>query len=185
MKLDRMMLIVLVVLGLLAVGCSKKAMENQSSLDENQSPQPEQQQEAAVQPELAQETEPSDSGQVEGDTSAAQNHFLNEYIYFDYDSAVLRTDAMEQLRAKAEWLENNTDVNLLVIQGHCDERGTNAYNMALGAKRADAVKQYLTDLGLSSHRFETQSFGEERPLDSGHTEEAWAKNRRAAFVINQ
>jgi peptidoglycan-associated lipoprotein len=71
----------------------------------------------------------------------------------------------------------------LIIEGHCDERGTNAYNMALGARRADAVKQFMVNLGLAPDRFETISYGEERPLDPGHNEEAWARNRRAAFVL--
>ncbi len=182
MKKHRGMLIVMISLALLAMGCAKKTMENQGGVEQDVPPQPEQQEEAAVQVEPEQDTQAMDA---ERDRLAAQNRFVSEYIYFDFDSAVLRSDAMETLRAKAEWLEANGDVNLLVIEGHCDERGTEAYNMALGAKRAEAVKQYLTDLGLAAHRFQIQSYGEERPLDISHNEEAWSKNRRAAFVINQ
>ena len=69
------------------------------------------------------------------------------------------------------------------IEGHCDERGTNEYNLALGERRANAAKQYLTTAGISAGRLSTISYGEERPLDPGHTEAAWARNRRAHFVI--
>jgi peptidoglycan-associated lipoprotein len=69
------------------------------------------------------------------------------------------------------------------VEGHCDERGTNAYNMVLGERRATAAKQYVTTAGVSAGRVSTISYGEERPLDPGHNEAAWAKNRRAHFVV--
>lgn len=178
MKHMRLMLLMLVVLTLIATGCAKKTMENQGSTDQTQTVQ----NEPVSRPKPAPDTSGNDARR---DKMAAYQRFVSEHVYFDFDSAVLRSDAMENLRAKAAWLENNQDVNLLVIEGHCDERGTDAYNMALGARRADAVKRYLTDLGLASNRFKTLSYGEERPLDMGHNEEAWAKNRRAAFLIDK
>lgn len=112
----------------------------------------------------------------------AQNRFLNEDIHFEFDSSVLLPDAQEILRRKAEWLRYNPYVHA-VIEGHCDERGTNEYNLALGERRAASAKAYLVDIGIHASRLTTISYGEERPVDPGHNEEAWAKNRRAHFVI--
>jgi len=103
-------------------------------------------------------------------------------IYFDFDKADLRPDALEALKAASAWLQAHTALRL-VIEGHCDERGTNEYNMALGDKRANAARSYLLNAGIDAGRIRTVSFGEERPTDGGHTEEAWAKNRRAEFVL--
>jgi len=113
---------------------------------------------------------------------AAKNKFLNEDVHFDYDKSNLRSDAQEVLKSKAGWLRDNPDVNV-TIEGHCDERGTNAYNLALGDRRANSAKSYLIDLGIAGSRLTTISYGEERPLVPGHNEEAWAKNRRAHFAI--
>ncbi len=103
-------------------------------------------------------------------------------IYFDLDKYELRADARTILAANAEWLQANTKWNVL-IEGHCDERATNEYNMALGDKRANAAKNYLISAGVSPARIRTISYGEERPVDPAHSEEAWAKNRRGFFVI--
>ncbi|MCX7816711.1 MAG: peptidoglycan-associated lipoprotein Pal [Syntrophales bacterium] len=103
-------------------------------------------------------------------------------INFDFDKYNIRPDAREILKEHAEWLMKNPEVRIL-IEGHCDERGTNEYNLALGEKRANETKKYLIELGISADRIETISYGEERPLDPRHCEEAWAKNRRAHFVI--
>lgn len=113
---------------------------------------------------------------------AAKNKFLNEDIRFDYDKSNLRPEAQEVLKSKAGWLRDNPDVNA-TIEGHCDERGTNAYNLALGDRRANSAKSYLVDLGIAGSRLTAISYGEERPLDPGHNEEVWAKNRRAHFAI--
>src|SRR6516162_3443991 len=103
-------------------------------------------------------------------------------IYFDFDSYDLRTDARETLKANAAWLKDNPAV-IVDIEGHCDERGTNEYNMALGAKRAQAAMDYLTTLGVAASRLSTISYGEELPVCEEHAEECWAKNRRNRFVI--
>ena len=87
------------------------------------------------------------------------------------------------MKKKAEWLINNSDV-AVTIEGHCDERGTNEYNLALGERRAASAKTFLMDLGIAGSRLNTISYGEERPVDPGHNEEAWAKNRRGHFTIN-
>ena len=116
-------------------------------------------------------------------SEAAKESFLNDVVYFEFDSSVIDSQGKSVLNAKAEWLSSNPGVSV-IIEGHCDERGTAAYNLALGAKRADAVKKFMTDMGLDNLSIETQSYGEEKPADYNHNEEAWAKNRRACFVIN-
>jgi len=119
---------------------------------------------------------------MEREMMMSKNSFLNENIHFDFDSAVLNYQAQELLKQKATWLRANPSENV-VIEGHCDERGTNAYNLALGERRAESARSFLINLGISSARLTTISYGEEKPLDPGHNEEAWAKNRRDAFVL--
>ena len=114
---------------------------------------------------------------------AARELFLNEDIHFEFDSSALLSDAQEILQKKAKWLRDNPDVKV-IIEGHCDERGTNEYNLALGERRAASAKAYLTDLGISGARLTTISYGEEQPLDSSKTEQAFRKNRRAHFAID-
>lgn len=101
--------------------------------------------------------------------------------FFDFDDASLREDAKAALDGDAKYLEGHTSANV-VIEGHCDERGSVEYNLALGEKRARAAKEYLTTYGINASRVTTISYGKERPFDPGHTEEAWAQNRRAHFV---
>ncbi len=103
-------------------------------------------------------------------------------IHFDFDKYDIRPQDAEILRANAALLMKYPKVKIQV-EGHCDERGTNEYNLALGERRANSAKRYLMSLGISSDRISTISYGEERPLDPGHNEEAWAKNRRGHFVI--
>jgi peptidoglycan-associated lipoprotein len=105
-------------------------------------------------------------------------------VYFDYNKSELGDKTRMVLRSNAEWLKDN-DGWALVVQGHCDERGTIEYNLALGEKRAAAVREYLVSLGLSPSRSRIVSYGEERPEDGGHGEAAWAKNRRAAFDVDR
>jgi peptidoglycan-associated lipoprotein len=113
---------------------------------------------------------------------AERDAFGNELIHFEYDKSRLLPESKDVLKRKAKWLLANPRVNA-VIEGHCDERGTNEYNMALGDRRAQSAKNYLVDLGVPSRRLTTISYGEERPLAFGQNERAWAKNRRAQFVI--
>lgn len=101
-------------------------------------------------------------------------------VYFDYDSASLRPDALATLRENADKIKNVPNV-IIQIAGHCDERGTEDYNIALGERRALAVRDHLISLGVSGGRLITISFGEEMPAVEGHTEAAWRYNRRAEF----
>ena len=112
-----------------------------------------------------------------------RERFLNEDIHFEFDRSRLLPDAQEILGRKAKWLRAHPDVSC-IIEGHCDERGTNEYNMALGDRRARSAKSFLVDMGIARGRLTTISYGEERPVDPRHNEEAWAKNRRAHFVID-
>ncbi len=103
-------------------------------------------------------------------------------VFFDYDRAVVRDDQKAALNDNAGWLKANTKAKLL-IEGHCDERGTAEYNLALGERRAKAVKDYLVGAGIPPDRISTISYGEERPFVLGHDESAWKWNRRAHFVL--
>jgi peptidoglycan-associated lipoprotein len=112
----------------------------------------------------------------------AKSQFVNNDVYFDFDSAVLSREAQALLNQKRQWLLMNSD-GQVTIEGHCDERGTNAYNLALGDRRAQSAKKFLVKSGSSESRLSTVSYGEERPVDPGHTEAAWARNRRAHFTL--
>lgn len=105
-------------------------------------------------------------------------------IYFDFDRYDLSADARTILRANADWLKNNSTARV-EIEGHCDDRGTNEYNLALGAKRAQAAREYLVSLGVAAGRLSTISYGEEIPVCKEATESCWGQNRRARFVILQ
>jgi peptidoglycan-associated lipoprotein len=113
-----------------------------------------------------------------------KTRFENEDIYFEFDSIQLTPEAQEILTKKGEWLRENPAATV-TIEGHCDNRGTNEYNLALGEGRAQNAKAFLMDLGINTSRLNTISYGEERPLDPQQTESAWKKNRRAHFVIEE
>ena len=119
---------------------------------------------------------------MQREARAARESFLNELIHFEFDKSRLLPEAKAILRVKAEWLKANPEAQA-IIEGHCDERGTNEYNLALGDRRAQSAKTYLVDLGIAPERLTCISYGEERPLDPGHNEAAWAKNRRDQFVL--
>ncbi len=108
--------------------------------------------------------------------------FESVNIYFDFDKSEIKPEAQIALKNKAAWLENNPDYSVR-IEGHCDERGTNEYNLALGERRANAAANFLTSLGISGDRIRTISYGEERPADPRHNETAWARNRRDEFKL--
>jgi len=103
-------------------------------------------------------------------------------IHFDFDKYNIRPDDAEILKQNAAVLKRFPAVKIQV-EGHCDERGTNEYNLALGERRASSAKKYLITLGIDERRISTISYGEEKPLDPGHIEEAWTKNRRAEFIV--
>lgn len=112
-----------------------------------------------------------------------KEEFENNDIHFDFDSAVIREDAKPILSKKADFLKRYPALTI-TIEGHCDERGTNEYNLALGERRAHSAWQYLVNLGINPERMQMISYGEERPIATGHDEASWAKNRRAHFVIH-
>lgn len=113
---------------------------------------------------------------------SAKAAFVNEDVHFNFDDATLSEAARQILQKKAAWLRENSGISVL-IEGHCDERGTAEYNIALGQRRAESGKRFLVNAGISASRLQTISYGEERPLDFGKDETAWAKNRRAHFRI--
>jgi len=113
----------------------------------------------------------SDSGQIAGLDS----------IKFDYDRASLTAEARSELSANADWIKSHSDVTVQ-IEGHCDDRGSVQYNLALGEKRAKAVKDYLVTLGVASEKLSVISYGKEKPLEDGDSDAIFAKNRRANFV---
>jgi peptidoglycan-associated lipoprotein len=102
-------------------------------------------------------------------------------VYFDYDRFNIRDDAKAALASNAKAIKDNAGWGVVTIEGHCDERGSEEYNIALGELRARAVKQYLSDLGVSSGRLDVVSFGEAKPAVMGHDESAWRYNRRSEF----
>jgi peptidoglycan-associated lipoprotein len=105
-----------------------------------------------------------------------------EPVFFDFDQWSIREDQKEVMAKNSQWLKSNPNVKVR-LEGHCDERGTAEYNLALGQKRAEGVKSFLEGLGISSQRMIPISYGEERPLDPAHNEAAWAKNRRVDIVL--
>lgn len=109
--------------------------------------------------------------------------FENQDIYFDYDAYTLTQPAQKVLDEKLAFLKRYPKVKV-TVEGHCDERGTTEYNLALGERRANAAYQYLNNAGLQGAKLTSVSYGKERPIATGHDEASWAKNRRAHFVIN-
>jgi len=105
-------------------------------------------------------------------------------VHFNYDQATLTDEARGVLEKHALWMQNHREARVMV-EGHCDERGTVEYNLALGAQRAQTARDYLASLGVAADRLRTTSYGKERPLDPGQNEAAWARNRRAHFAVSR
>ena len=108
---------------------------------------------------------------------------VGDRVFFDFDRYDLRPDAQATVQALSAWLNSNPQVTL-TVEGHADERGTRDYNLAIGERRANSVRQYLTSLGINANRPAIVSYGEERPEALGSDEASWARNRRAVFVVN-
>lgn len=126
-------------------------------------------------------SEPMDMGPTPG-TQEHLNETVGDRVFFGFDRYDLTPEAQATLRAQATWLQNYPTVDVMV-EGHCDERGTREYNLALGERRANAVKNYLVALGVAADRIDTVSYGKERPAVLGSYPEAWAKNRRGVLVV--
>lgn len=131
-------------------------------------------------PTVQQEVMPTDIDSL--NTYVHEKGYIRD-AYFTYDEATLDDPAQSALQGSATWLKGEGAAYSLLIEGHCDERGTEQYNLALGDRRANTAKDYLVTLGINAGRIRTVSYGEERPFDDGHDDSAWAKNRRAHLVL--
>jgi peptidoglycan-associated lipoprotein len=180
----RLALITVLLTMLVAVSCSKKAVEvdpnaeatSQGAVTETSLEDGETAEDAAR---IAEEGLTKKEAAARADALTA---FANTDIAFYYDSSAIQDSEIANLEAKSEWLKENPSVRI-TIEGHCDDRGSTDYNLALGDRRAARVKAFLESLGIEADRMVTVSYGEERPVDPAATEAAWAKNRRANFVI--
>ena len=189
-KLWIILVLAFIIPGLLfTVSCAKKAVvddaamakqaENDDAMKAKEAAEKARQEELARQRAMEEERIKEESMAKQ----EARDMFLNDDIHFEFDSSTLTPEAQITKKKKAEWLQNNPAATS-TIEGNCDERGTSEYNLALGDRRATSTKNFLVDLGISASRLTTISYGEERPIDPGHNEAAWAKNRRCHFTIN-
>ena len=167
-------------------GCAKKAVKPEKAPEKTEKPITEQK----VPEETIGGGTPVEEGAIEATgvdeaAAAVSEETVAEIkdVFFDYDRYNIREDARAILEENAQVLLNGKKDARVVIEGHCDERGTVEYNIALGQRRADAVKKYLVNLGVDPSRITTVSYGKERPFCLEHNEQCWQKNRRAHFVI--
>ncbi len=178
--------------GLLLIGFVSTLLLFTSACQQKKPPVPVTEQPAAVEqtkPDTSAEDEAKrraqeEAARLEAERAAAKAAMESEKIYFDYDKADLSSASQSILTKKANWLKENGSYKLK-IEGHCDERGSTEYNMALGARRAEAAAKYISNAGVASDRLTTVSYGEERPVATGHDESAWSQNRRDEFVLIQ
>jgi peptidoglycan-associated lipoprotein len=184
-----LVLVLIIFVGFLAPSCGKKELKSEPVMSEDEARRRaeeearkrEQERQASIREEELKE----EQLRAEGERFQSEREmFENDDILFEFDSASLSVDAQEILRRKAEWLRENPRAQVN-IEGHCDERGTNEYNLALGDRRAFSAKSFLVDLGIDDSRLTTVSYGEEQPIDSRSAENAWSQNRRAHFVITE
>lgn len=171
----RIILSVALLLGLLVTGCGKKNADLEEEFFEKPA------EEKSVQQEILTPVESEQTVRMPEEKKPAKK-LVFETVYFAFDAYELTPETREVLAGHVKKLRENPAVNLL-IEGHCDERGTVEYNLALGDKRAHTVKTYMANFGIDGKRLSIISYGKERPVDTGHWETAWAKNRRAVFVI--
>lgn len=176
------LVVMLSVLTLLASGCAKKPVDEQPA-EPTQVEVTQEQQPAAVTEQAVTDTSAYDAAAAARSAERAAAKGL-ERIHFDFDQYVLTATSKSTLVSNAGLLRAAPAIKVL-IEGHCDERGSDEYNLALGEKRALATKDYLISLGVAADRMSIISYGEEMPIDSAHTKEAWAKNRRANFKVKR
>lgn len=178
-------LIILLAFGFILTGCPpRKIVQPEPQPMVTPEAKPEEVKRVEVKPEeriTEQEIAKVETKEVEA-PKYIEERGVFEDIHFDFDKYDIRADAKPTLKTVADWMLKNTATKLL-IEGHCDERGTNEYNLALGDRRAKTTRDYLISLGVSSGRIEMVSYGEEKPLCLDKTEECWQKNRRSHFVI--
>ncbi len=181
---------VLLILSLVMfASCKKKVETDQNAQEDTQQTDTT---EEDAQADDAQDDDAQDVAQdadedtlVTDDSEIAERRdaFENVTVKFAYDSSSIMDSEIQTLEAKADWLRNNTDVTV-TVEGHCDERGTTEYNLALGDRRAARVKNFLINLGVDAERVTTVSYGEEKPAVEGSNEAAWSQNRRSQCVID-
>lgn len=187
----KFILLCIVMLSLaLTVSCAKKspesttdsdqaeATETQATESETDTAQADEDEDELTEEEI--EARKKAEAEAREETADARDQFVSEKVYFEFDDSSLTEEAREVLQSKVQWLRDHPDA-CVIIEGHCDERGTDEYNLALGSRRAESVKDFLTKAGIDGSRLTTISYGEERPAVEGQNEEAWAKNRRAEF----
>jgi len=175
-------LVLVLALGLIFAGCAQKAA--------TKSEQPMETAQKAAAVETEKKVEPAAPAKEESkkvETVAvkeveAKSASSFENIHFDFDKYNIRDDAKPALKSTADWLVKNKSSKML-IEGHCDERGTSEYNLALGERRAKSTRDYLVSSGVTKDRLDMVSYGKEKPLCSEHNEDCWQKNRRAQFTI--
>lgn len=192
MKTDvfRMMVVasLMVSVSFLSSGCSKPTVpsEEMQPAEEITMPEPMEEEPSVDVGEGMGDVEPIDATPIQQTEqytiSEGRTHGPMLPIYFDFDKSNIRDDQVSRIEGNADFLKANPAVDI-TIEGNCDERGTNEYNMALGERRAQRAKKYLMNLGIDDSRMNTVSYGEEKPLLYGHDEFSWAQNRRDDFVI--
>lgn len=171
-------------------GCAKKAV----TVDLGAGAEGKQQKAEAIKPDIAEVfkngsaaskgIEPGDSTSGARPQATPTEPFGLAGVHFDFDRYTIRDNEKGIIEKDAGILKDNGDINV-VIEGRCDERGSDEYNLALGERRADAVKKYLVDLGVAPGRISTVSYGDQKPLCPGHDEECWQKNRTAQFAVKK
>jgi peptidoglycan-associated lipoprotein len=167
-RIETLALAVFVAAALTALGCASR---KQVSTTTPEPPPP-----APTESEAPPPPPPPSDASSQSEVQAALRD-----AFFDFDDAGLRNDAKTALENNARFMEQNSG-SAVVIEGHCDERGSVEYNLALGERRAKAAREFLVSYGIAASRLTTISYGKERPIDSGHDEDSWSKNRRAHFV---
>jgi peptidoglycan-associated lipoprotein len=188
MKMDRKWIVLAALLSLaLMVGCTPKPPP------EPPKPPPQEPVDKTPDQDLSAQAKPAEPvADTEKQLPKSLQELQEEYnrsgllgdIFFDFDRSELRSDARERLAQNAEFMKNAGSDLTFTVEGHCDERGTNEYNIALGESRGSTSVDYLVSLGVGRDRFKTISYGEERPFCTESTEACWQKNRRARFVIS-
>jgi peptidoglycan-associated lipoprotein len=162
---------------LLTIGCAQKTTPTSTTQMSATGPSPE---EIRAREEEERRRRIAESQLASRPTTVPSGTLVMDTIYFEFDQATLSDSAKDTLVRNAEWLRANPNARVQV-EGNADERGSNEYNLALGERRATAVRTYLTSLGIDGTRLIVISYGEERPADPGHSEDAWSKNRRVDF----
>lgn len=181
----RKSVLAMLALGLVLGACRKKEPEAPAPVNTTPTTQPDNSAaERARADSIARENARREEEARRAAAAAEVRTALMDLVFFDYDRAEIRSDMQDIMSRKAAALRANPDVTLR-IEGHADERGSVEYNLALSLRRANAVRDYLAGAGIAATRFEVAAFGEEQPLETGQSEEAFARNRRAAFQITR